>query len=247
VRLERALLETRLGELAAELARAEVQTVEDLLALLLLTSDELEDLPATVGLNTDDNALIEFGAPKDLLAFAESDPDLTIIDRFTGKRAALVKKLGGIGDDPAEALQLAWGYLRRGMLADAEATATLVLKDDTSARPAQEAALEINELAGLLGEEEDREAVVDAEVRQASREFTEASALLAKGETRDALARFEADGGKPPREPKERLLYAYLLFARASYDDGMYARAVTEMQQYRRVQASFLAAAREAQ
>jgi spermidine synthase len=60
--------------LRAELARAGVQSAEDLLADLLLVPADFPALTAGAALNTDDNARIEFAAPRDLLGFLRHDP-----------------------------------------------------------------------------------------------------------------------------------------------------------------------------
>src|SRR5690349_16813945 len=60
--LRRPFAQERLG---AELRRAGVASVEDLLANLLLPPDEIAAFTSGTPLNTDDNALIEFAAPRD--------------------------------------------------------------------------------------------------------------------------------------------------------------------------------------
>ena len=55
--------------LRAELQRAAVSRPEDILADLLLAPDELPAFTAGALLNTDDNARIEFAAPRDLLGY----------------------------------------------------------------------------------------------------------------------------------------------------------------------------------
>jgi spermidine synthase len=60
----------------AEALRAGFQSEHDVPAYLLLGPDELESFTAGSPLNTDDNALIEFNAPRDLLGYAKFDPYL---------------------------------------------------------------------------------------------------------------------------------------------------------------------------
>jgi spermidine synthase len=57
----------------AELERAAVHSPEDVLAFLLLAPDEVAAFTAGAPVNTDDNALIEFGAPRDLLGYHRYD------------------------------------------------------------------------------------------------------------------------------------------------------------------------------
>ena len=56
-----------------ELERAAVHSAEDVLAFLLLAPDEVAAFTAGAPVNTDDNALIEFGAPRDLLGYHRYD------------------------------------------------------------------------------------------------------------------------------------------------------------------------------
>lgn len=59
--------------LRAELHRAGADQPEEVLADLLLVPDELAAYTAGAPLNTDDNALIEFRAPRDLLGYLRND------------------------------------------------------------------------------------------------------------------------------------------------------------------------------
>ncbi|HEX9103936.1 MAG TPA: fused MFS/spermidine synthase [Polyangia bacterium] len=61
--------------LKKELKRGGVESAEDIVAYLLLTPDEIPAFTAGSPLNTDDDAIIEFGAPRDLLGSARGVPD----------------------------------------------------------------------------------------------------------------------------------------------------------------------------
>jgi spermidine synthase len=61
---------------AAEAKRAGFDSPHDVPAFLLLGSEELRSFIAGAQLNTDDNALIEFAAPRDLLRYQAYDPYL---------------------------------------------------------------------------------------------------------------------------------------------------------------------------
>jgi spermidine synthase len=61
---------------AAEARRAGFDSPHDVPAFLLLGSEELRSFVAGAQLNTDDNALIEFAAPRDLLRYQAYDPYL---------------------------------------------------------------------------------------------------------------------------------------------------------------------------
>jgi spermidine synthase len=60
----------------AEAKRAGFSNPHDVIAYLLLGPEELESFTAGSPVNTDDNALIEFSAPRDLLGYAKFDPYL---------------------------------------------------------------------------------------------------------------------------------------------------------------------------
>lgn len=61
---------------AAEAKRAGFETPHDVPAFLLLGAEEMRSFTAGAQLNTDDNALIEFAAPRDLLRYQAYDPYL---------------------------------------------------------------------------------------------------------------------------------------------------------------------------
>jgi spermidine synthase len=64
---------------AAEAKRAGFASPHDVPAYLLLGPEELRAFTAGAAVNTDDNALIEFAAPRDLLGYAKFDPYLAKI------------------------------------------------------------------------------------------------------------------------------------------------------------------------
>jgi spermidine synthase len=59
-----------------EFQRAEAVNPHDLLALLLMDETSIPGLVKNAPLNTDDNSLIEFSAPKDLMTYAMQDADV---------------------------------------------------------------------------------------------------------------------------------------------------------------------------
>ena len=77
-------------KMRAELARAEFEGPADLFALLLLDDARFANYIGTGPLNTDDNALIEFAAPKDLLTYATRDARLPFVSALEGRREALL-------------------------------------------------------------------------------------------------------------------------------------------------------------
>ena len=63
-------------ETRAEANRGALESPHDVFAYLLLAPDELESFTTGSPVNTDDNARIEFSAPRDLLGYAKFDPYL---------------------------------------------------------------------------------------------------------------------------------------------------------------------------
>jgi spermidine synthase len=86
--------------LSAELRRGGVSSAEDLIAYLLLTPDELPAFTAGAPLNTDDNALIEYAAPRDLLGTFRYDPYLARVYGTDWPYGRFEHNLAGLGDGP---------------------------------------------------------------------------------------------------------------------------------------------------
>ena len=89
--------------LRAELKRGGVESAEDLVAYLLLTPDEIPAFTAGSPLNTDDDAIIEFGAPRDLLGSTRTaDPYLARVYASEWPYGRFDRYLVGLGDGPAQ-------------------------------------------------------------------------------------------------------------------------------------------------
>ena len=108
--------------LAAELERAEVEAPEDLVASIFLGPDEAASFTAGAALNTDDNALLEHTAPRDLLASVRGNTFARAVRGATWPYGHLDGIVSGLGDRPAERqLSLAhalYAYGRRREAAD---------------------------------------------------------------------------------------------------------------------------------
>jgi spermidine synthase len=98
----------------AEAARAGWQSPFDLAAQVLLAPHEIGAFVAGAALNTDDNALIEFAAPRDLLGFARFDPYLAKVYGPEWPYGRLLGLLHGL-DTPGT--PAAHGHLSRSLLA----------------------------------------------------------------------------------------------------------------------------------
>lgn len=103
---------------AAEARRAGYASPHDIPAQLLLGPEEIESFTAGAPINTDDNALIEFNAPRDLLSYAKFDPYLAKVYGPTwpyGRLSGVVRGYEG----PDKATQMAG--LARSLLAHGKA------------------------------------------------------------------------------------------------------------------------------
>ena len=90
--------------LRKELKRGGVESAEDVIAYLLLTPDEIPAFTAGSPLNTDDDAIIEFGAPRDLLGSARGVPDpyLARVYATEWPYGRFDRYLVGLGDGPEQ-------------------------------------------------------------------------------------------------------------------------------------------------
>lgn len=98
----------------AEAKRAGLENPHDVFAYLLLTPEELESFTAGSPDNTDDNARIEFSAPRDLLGYAKFDPYLAKVYGPLWPYGRLTSHLRGY-DGPDRASRA--GMLGRSLLA----------------------------------------------------------------------------------------------------------------------------------
>jgi hypothetical protein len=109
--------------LGAELKRGGVSSAEDVVSYLLLTPDEIPAFTAGSPLNTDDNALIEFNAPRDLYGYMRYDPYLARVYGTDWPYGRFERYLVGIGEGPDRAAteeRLSRALLAHGKRAQAE-------------------------------------------------------------------------------------------------------------------------------
>jgi tetratricopeptide (TPR) repeat protein len=220
VHLDWARLTARFAAWSDELTRAELHSPYELAALLLAGNDELTAIADTTPLNTDDNAFIEFGAPKDLLAYASEDADLPWLSAARGKRGRLVQRMLGDEEEwPRHAVALAQAYIVGGSLADGldviesarEGIATATSAVQTEAR-------RLYEIATFLDGDTDEVEPVDP---TAMNDAAYVRALtLARSDARAALTDLTAKPELTRENPAYGLLYGYLLYQSGRYDDA---------------------------
>lgn len=221
----------------SDLAVADLHRPEDLIGLMLLGEKEIHAGTGGLELNTDDNALIEFGAPRDLVTYAEMDPAVDVVSALDGKRQILIDRyLSGIEDDHdasanADAvsrlqihMRLANGFLRQGQLEDGVAQAIDLLEalpaEAASAEPIAAAREKLRVTArGLLAVakslvEDDPPLAIDASAIATEPRLATAWRLMLDDEEEQALEAIEVVEAEPSqsRSGPCNLLHGYLLY-----------------------------------
>lgn len=205
-------LQKRFDIFRDELKRAEIENVHDLFALALYSDRELAE-EKMVPLNTDNNAFVEFGAPKDLLTFAEDDPDTSFLQTLKGRRVDLLLRFFDRQSLSFDAL--AQSYLRHGLLKDAHYAAIQHLKTIQEVSTFRE----IRELIQLL-DEVDYESVIDVEYARADATYRKIAELVVNGEHEKAADEFSNNAALAKTNPKFGLLYAYVLYQNSQFSDA---------------------------
>lgn len=214
-------LQKRFDTWTAELARAELSTPNELLSLLLVSNDEINAIAESTPLNTDDNAFIEFGAPRDLLEYAEKDAQLPWLESGRGHRGRIVKKL--LHDDdatwPAHAIPLANAYLAKGMITDALDT----LESATpglAAAPSmiRTEARRLGEIATLL-DSADEVSIADTARAKTDTAYAELLSLAARDNAKALATLSKMPEAKT--DPALGLLYGYTLYKGERPGDAM--------------------------
>jgi spermidine synthase len=138
----------------AEARRAGFHSEHDVPAHLLLGPDEVESFTAGAALNTDDNALIEFNAPRDLLGYAKFDPYLAKVYGPQWPYGRLTPVVAGYDgpDRPA-----AMGRLARSLLAHGKSREALLWAGRAEAAGGGPEAAHARLLLDLVATREDRD------------------------------------------------------------------------------------------
>ncbi len=215
-------LERRFATWTAELNRAELHDPYELAALLLAGNEELNAIADTTPENTDDNAFIEFGAPRDLLEYADKDAELPWLSAARGKRGRLVQHMVADQDEKRwaeRAVPLARAYLTKGMLADAlDAMESAREGIAAGSSAVQTEARRVAEIALFLESNIDEVEPVDPTA--ASDTAYVQLIALARSDIRAALADLVAKPQLTRENPAYGLLYGYLLYQNGRYEDA---------------------------
>ncbi len=201
-----ALSDPRVGP---ELVRAGVEDPDDLLGLFHADRPRLSALVGPGPLNTDDNAWIEFRAPRDLLDYATRDAQVRFREDAEGRRRALLKSgpFRGYSSDPVALLGRGLRLARQGRLADARDHAKAAQKDDPEA---QRLLLALGAAVGP----DDEPILNPDDVVRGHRAYAEVAVSMIEGRDREALTLALADGADERWEtsPAHRLMLAYLYY-----------------------------------
>ncbi|MCA9553774.1 MAG: fused MFS/spermidine synthase [Myxococcales bacterium] len=216
LKLSRERLQTFLRDpkLGPELARAKVDDPDDFFGLFLMGSDEVGPFVGEGPINTDDNALIEYAAPKDLLTYAIRDARIPFLEAVEGHRLEMTRKyFEGWRFDGPELARLAQALLRQGRLVDAAAFAN-------AAEEAGEDVARLRRLIEYLDENDDEPVVVANTDTKGDELYARAVLDMMNGNERDALARLDSKEGSENQSLAHRFLYAYLCYRNQRLGDA---------------------------
>jgi spermidine synthase len=226
LRLSKARVQAALRDprLIPELTRAKVDDPDDFLGLFLMGSDEVGPFVGEGPINTDDNALIEYAAPKDLLTYAIRDARIPFLDAVEGHRLEMLPKyFEGWTFEGPDLARMAQGLLRQGRLMDAQ----------TFTAAAEEAGQDMTRVRRLIeyvDENDDEPVVVANPDTQGDDVYARAVLDMMNGNERDALARLDGKEGTENQSLAHRFLYAYLCYRNQRLGDAEYLieRVVTD-------------------
>jgi hypothetical protein len=209
--------------LAAELKRANVDSPNDLFGLFLLGTKEIQQFVGNGRLNTDDDALIEFEAPKDLIEYATKDARLPFVEGIRGRRLEVTPQyFAGYSFDGPMLADVAYRMVKQGELDDAEAFAKRAAELGGDAQHTLH-------LIELLREKDSQPSVVatsetkdDARYARVVMEMTSSERNDDSDRDRAALSLFEAEKNLEDVSTGHRFLYAYLCYRRDRDLDAEY-------------------------
>lgn len=202
--------------LKPELARAKVDDPDDFFGLFLLGTDEVGPFVGPGPINTDDNALIEYAAPRDLLTYAVRDAAVPFIEAARGKRLEMTKKyFEGWSREPDDLARLALELLRQGRLDDARAFAE-------EAHAGGHRVDRLLRLVQYVQEQDDEPVVIANEDTKKDELYARAVIDMTEGDDRNALARLDEVDKSEDKSLAHRFLYAYLCYREGRLGDAEY-------------------------
>lgn len=218
LRVDRSKLQAALEDpkLKPELARAKVDDPDDFFGLFIMGSQEVTPSVGPGQINTDDNALIEYAAPKDLLTYAIRDAQIPFLEAVAGRRLEMTKKyFTGWSFSGPEMARVALNLLRQGRLDDARSFAE-------SAQTAGEDVLRLLRLLQYVQSQDAEPVVVANEDTTEDELYARAVFDMTDGNDRNALARLDEVEGVETKSLAHRYLYAYLCYREGRLGDAEY-------------------------
>ncbi len=204
-------------QMRAELAKGGFESANDLLGLLLIDDSRVDALIGEGPLNTDDNALIEFSAPKDLLTYSTADADLPFLTAFDGRRDRLLDtRFEGFGPPWTDvADRLVWS-------AQLEDARTFIDR----ARKAGELDVDrVERLTRYIDGDDTEPVVIADETTRSDVDYARVVKAMIDGDDEDALAIAMSISDFAERSLAHRFMYGFLLYR---MDEVSYADDVLE-------------------
>jgi spermidine synthase len=208
VTIDRARVERYLSDpkMAAELRRANVKSADDFFGLFLLGTKEIPKFVGDGPLNTDDNPLIEFNAPKDLIVYATKDARIPFLEGIEGKRLDVAPQYFSGFDLNAETLgRIGYRMLTQGQLSDAE----VFLK---KAKQGGADTAHADRILGLIQERDSQPVVIADEKTREDPRYARVILEMTAERDKHALQLFEAEKDLENVSSAHRFLYAYLCY-----------------------------------
>lgn len=219
IRVDRARLDKAFSDprMKAELVRAEVFEPEDFLGLFLLGTNQIEKFVGKGPLNTDDNAMIEYGAPRDLITYATKDARLPFVEGIDGKRLEITPEYftGFDFQDGPTLLKAGDRLIRQGQLTDAE---RFLLRAKEKGTDIYRAA----RLVDLMTEPDTQPVVVITDKTKGDERYARVVLAMTQKDDREALTVFEREKDLEEVSLAHRFLYAYLCYRRERDLDAEY-------------------------
>lgn len=218
LKLSRARIQASLDNevLAKELLRAKVDHPDDFFGLFMLGTDEVGPFVGPGPINTDDNALIEYAAPKDLLTYAVRDAAVPFIEAARGQRLQMTKKyFEGWSRSPEDLGRLGYALLQQGRLQDARAFAE-------EARAGGHRTDRLLRLVEYVDEQDDEPVVIANPETKNDELYAKVVFDMTEGDDRNALARLDEVEKSEDRSLAHRFLYAYLCYREGRLGDAEY-------------------------
>jgi hypothetical protein len=183
-----------------------VKSSDDFFGLFLMGTDELPKFVGDGELNTDDNALIEFGAPRDLIVYATKDARIPFLEGIEGKRIDVAPHyFSGFTYTPADLARIGGRLLGQGQLTDAEA----FLK---KAKEGGADTASSDRILALLNEKDTQPVVVVDDKTKDDSRYARVVYEMTMDRDKEALKLFEAERDLEEVSTAHRFLYAYLCY-----------------------------------